>query len=309
MTPANLAGKNARTIYAQKTVDGRGAPRQMDDTSKVEGFLIDNGNGTYSKYSPDGALLDTFNPNSGFMGGLTQNLGAIADDRSGIIGKFILPALAMGYGANMVNGGLGTVGAAETAAAVEPASAGATNLFAGAGNASGLLPAGEVLSAGAASTGAAGLTAAETAMLSNAPKAATTFGGGLLDALGSKTGVTLAGGLLGALAGKDTQTTQSSSKDPWGPAQPYLLDNLKTNAAMQQHYQANPFSQEQMAAYQGVMNANANGQANAPVMSGIANNFMQSNRGRMAQMPSFTQGTQAAPINWDAYKNIGLLKG
>lgn len=308
MTPANLAGKNARTIYAQKTVDGRGAPRQVDDTSKVQGFMVDNGDGTYSNYLPDGTLEKTYKPNNGFMGGLTQNLESVANDTSGVIGKFIIPALAMGYGADMINGGFGGAGSsiAEQAAAVGETAGGSGGLIGAESMAVPELAAPSYgLSGGTATFGAANPAATVAAM--NAPAAATGFGGLLTG--NAAAGVLAAGGLLGALAGKDTQTTQSSSKDPWGPAQPYLLDNLKTNAAMQQHYQANPFSQEQMAAYQGVMNANANGMANAPVMSGIANNFMQSNRGRMAAMPQFTQGTQAAPINWDAYKNIGLLKG
>lgn len=299
---------NARTIYAQKTVEGRGAPRQMDDTSKIEGYMVNNGDGTYSKYLPDGTLIDTFKPNNDFIGGLSQNLNAIGDDRSNV-GKFAATAAAMGYGANMLNGGIAGM---EGAAAAEAGGAGGGLMGAesmavpelatpsyGLSGGAGTFGSASAGSTGAAMGGATGLGGASTATGANT----------LAGLLGSKTGVLAAGGLLGALAGKDTTTTQSSSKDPWGPAQPYLLDNLKTNAAMQRYYQENPFSNEQKAAYQGVFNANANGMANAPVMSQIANNFMGSNRGRMAAMPSFIQGTQAAPINWDAYKNIGLLKG
>ena len=132
-------------------------------------------------------------------------------------------------------------------------------------------------------------------------------GGGLMSsitgALGNKGVGLLAGALAGGMAGGDTTT--SSSRDPWGPAQPYLLDNLKTNAAMQKYYQANPFSNEQKQAYQGQADVYANNQANAGNFNQIANSFMQSNRGLMGQMPTLTQGTKAAPIDWSKYANIG----
>lgn len=303
MTPAELKAKGARTIYAQKTVDGRGAPRQVDDTSKVQGFMIDNGDGTYSNFLPDGTLEKTYKPNNGFMAGLTQNLENIGSDSSGVISNFIVPAVAMGYGASLANGGFGGAGSsfAEQAAAVGETAGGSGGLIGTEAMAVPELAAPSYSLAGGSATFGAATPAATTAAINAAGAGA----GGLLTA----GNVMAAGGLLGLLAGKDTQTTQSSSRDPWGPAQPYLLDNLKTNQAMQKHYQANPFSQEQMSAYQGLMNTNANAMANAPVMSGISNNFMNSRRGQMGSMPAFTQGTQAAPINWDAYKNIGLLKG
>lgn len=127
------------------------------------------------------------------------------------------------------------------------------------------------------------------------------------DIAGSKAAAIIAGGLLGAKAGEDTTTT--SSKDPWGPAQQYLKDNLATNAAMQKHYQANPFSTEQKAAYQNMANVLANNQANVPNFNQIASNFMGSKGGRMAPMPGLLSGTQAPAIDFDQYKNIGLLKG
>lgn len=115
------------------------------------------------------------------------------------------------------------------------------------------------------------------------------------------------GGLLGGLAGQDTTTT--ASKDPWGPAQPYMKANLIQNALMQDHYAKDPFSADQKAAYQNQANTLANNQANVPNFNQIASNFMASKHGQMAAMPSLLSGTQAAPIDWDQYKNIGLLKG
>jgi hypothetical protein len=128
--------------------------------------------------------------------------------------------------------------------------------------------------------------------------------GSIADAVGGGANLgALAGGLLGAAASGDTTT--SSSKDPWAPAQQYLKDNLATNARMQQYYQANPFSQEQKQAYQGLLDTNANGLSNAGNYAQIANNFMGSNRGLLAQMPTLNTGVKAAPVNWAAYSNIG----
>ena len=132
----------------------------------------------------------------------------------------------------------------------------------------------------------------------------------MLDTAGSwlKDNPTLAkivGAGMGAASAKDTQTSASQSKDPWLPAQKYLLDNLQTNANMQEHYRANPFSNEQKTAYQGLLNTVANNQANAAPMTANANAFMKSNRGRMPQMQGLLSGTQAAPIDWNAYANIG----
>ena len=125
---------------------------------------------------------------------------------------------------------------------------------------------------------------------------------GLNDFTGGNLGA-IVGGLAGAAASKDTTT--SASKDPWAPAQPYLKDNLATNAAMQKYYQENPFSQEQKQAYQGLLNTNANGLSNAGNYNQIAQNFMGSKRGLMGQMPTLNQGVTAPQVDWTKYANIG----
>ena len=61
-------------------------------------------------------------------------------------------------------------------------------------------------------------------------------------------GSTLLGGLLGSKAGGSTTTTATATKDPWGPAQPYMLDNLKSEAALQKQYQQTPFNPQQIEA-------------------------------------------------------------
>lgn len=140
--------------------------------------------------------------------------------------------------------------------------------------------------------------------------AAAAGGGGFLDSVGSfakdnPTLMKIGGAAIGALSAKDTQTSASQSKDPWLPAQKYLLDNLDTNSKMQEYYRQNPFSNEQKTSYQGLLDTVANTRANATPMTANANNFMQSNRGKMPAMQGLLSGTQAAPVDWSQYANIG----
>jgi hypothetical protein len=118
-------------------------------------------------------------------------------------------------------------------------------------------------------------------------------------------GGTVLGAVGGAAASRDTTTSNSSNRDPWVHAQPYLRDNLATNAAMAEHYRQNPFSELQQQQYQGLFNNLANNQANAPGLLANASSFGQSTRGRMPAMQGLISGTQAPAINWSAYQNIG----
>ena len=157
-------------------------------------------------------------------------------------------------------------------------------------------------------TGANAVGASDLAKVAM-PSLPSSMGGGLLATAGQflKDNPMLAklgGAALGALAGGDTTT--SNSKDPWAPAQPYLKANLDRNQGMQEYYAKNPFSDEQKTAYQGILNTLQNNQANAPVMQGIANQFMGSNRGLLGGLPQFTQGAQAPMVDWSKYANIGM---
>ena len=120
-----------------------------------------------------------------------------------------------------------------------------------------------------------------------------------------KVGGTILGAVGGAAASGDKTTSNSSSRDPWAPAQPYLIDNLKTNANAQEFYRQNPFSDLQKQQYQGLFNNLANSQANIPGLLANASNFGKSSRGQMPAMQGLLSGTQAAPINFDQYANIG----
>ena len=215
----------------------------------------------------------------------------------GALGNWGVPLamLTAAFGGGALLGGSGA--AAGTAAAGEGATAGLGTVGGGIGTASEFAPMSigqmsaplsstELASLSAPSTGAAGATglladgnqsAAEVARLSGmnagdpsrmlsmgtAPGVNTADVGLWDKATGfikdNPTLAKLAMGALGAAASGDTKTSQS--KDPWGPAQPYLLQNLAQNQAMSDYYNKNPFSQEQKNAYQGLLNTVALSQA------------------------------------------------
>jgi hypothetical protein len=86
-------------------------------------------------------------------------------------------------------------------------------------------------------------------------------GGG--DGKGAPGWAMLAGALMGASNSRNGSTTQT--RDPWGPAQPFLLNQLQRGADLQRQYAAQPFSPAQQTAYGNVgglldfINANAAG--------------------------------------------------
>ncbi len=122
--------------------------------------------------------------------------------------------------------------------------------------------------------------------------------GGNMDWLDwGKLGLQALGAYQGAQQAKDQ--TQTVNRDPWGPAQPFILDALQQGQKLNQQYQQQPFSQQQQAAYnnlggllsavnQGIPGLLSGMQANA---SG-ANNFDRSNPRRQLQ------GAQQTYGNW-----------
>lgn len=88
----------------------------------------------------------------------------------------------------------------------------------------------------------------------------------------------LAAMALGALEGGDREgRTSTENREPWGPAQPYILDNLKTNKKLQDFYQQNPFNPQQQASYQNIFGDIDNYRQNiAPGLMDFANNAMGS---------------------------------
>lgn len=56
----------------------------------------------------------------------------------------------------------------------------------------------------------------------------------------------LAGGLLG---GGDSESSTTSKREPWAPAQDWLKGNIALGQQLQNQYMDNPFSDQQKAAY------------------------------------------------------------
>lgn len=112
----------------------------------------------------------------------------------------------------------------------------------------------------AAASKALGYTGAELGNILSPAATAAGGVGGLLSGLSPYAGIIGAG--LGALSSKDQTQTATSTKDPWGPAQQWIKDNMAAGQALQKNYTDNPFSDQQKTAYNnlgGLLNsANAN---------------------------------------------------
>ena len=101
------------------------------------------------------------------------------------------------------------------------------------------------------------------------------------------------GGLLGAASGGDKTQTATQTKDPWAPAQPYIMDNLKRGAELQDYYQKTPFNQQQIQSYSNLFGDIGNFRDNvAPGLMNFANQGMTSNYQRIPGAATFG-GTQA----------------
>lgn len=72
----------------------------------------------------------------------------------------------------------------------------------------------------------------------------TTVGGGMLASA-------VVGGLMSGSGGGGST---GGKVEPWSPAQPYILDQLKNNQTLQDFYQQNPINQQQQTAYQNTFN-------------------------------------------------------
>ena len=120
-----------------------------------------------------------------------------------------------------------------------------------------------------------------------------TAAAGVLGGLGAVKGL-LGGGDKNGGAG-----VQTVNRDPWQPAQKYLLKNLETNQNLQDYYAQNPFSDTQKTQYQGLLDTLANNQSAGNGLLNWASNFGQSKRGVMPAMTALPTGTKAAPIDWD----------
>lgn len=291
------------------------------DTKEVP---LDWGQGRYTNINPTFDSWDNVNPHP------ESQRGTGLEEAWRQVGRPIATAAAMYYGVNGLGGLMGSDTAAMGLNQVDAANPVASTLMEdAAGNiintagqsafsGSGLIgPTASTIGSSVAPTlmedAAGNIMNASGASAFSAPGGINAGGGitGALESAGkflkdNPTLTQLGGAAIGALANsKDTTTGSTQSRDPWSQAQPYLIDNLKTNAAMQAHYAANPFSTEQKTAYQGLLNTLANNQANGAGLLANASSFGQSKGGKLPAMQGLLSGTQAAPIDWNQYSNIG----
>lgn len=86
----------------------------------------------------------------------------------------------------------------------------------------------------------------------------------------------IAGSVVGGLM-SDGGEQQSTSKEPWSAAAPWLRENLRTGQGLQGYYQQNPFNPQQQASYQNTFgDIDAFRNQMAPGLMGFANKLMGS---------------------------------
>lgn len=117
-----------------------------------------------------------------------------------------------------------------------------------------------------------------------------------------KLGLQALGAYQGYQAGKDQQQTQT--RDPWGPAQPYILEALQQGQKLNQQYQAQPFSPQQQTAYNNLGSLLNLANTNAPgLLSGFQANATGANNYDRSNPRKALLGSAPMQGNW----NPGLL--
>ena len=125
------------------------------------------------------------------------------------------------------------------------------------------------------------------------------LGSGGLGALGKL-------GLAAYGASQSKDGTSTNTRDPWAPAQPFLLNQLTAGAALQDKLQQQPFSQAQQTAYgnQGNLLDAINGQMPA-LLAGFGANASGANQFTRGARNQRLQPVQS--FNASAYQPAGLL--
>jgi len=238
---------------------------------------------TYDVYDTSGNKLDTRSKESSsaqlgrFLAGAATLYGAGSLLNGGLLGFGGAPGAA---------GGLGDLGAMDALGSPGAFSADGVTALPGASGVS-AMRAGEIASyAPGASVTSPAVSGLSSSSLGNAA--------GALGGLGQYI-APIAGALAGAAGSKDQQ--QTSTREPWGPAQQWIKDTMSQGQALQQQYQRQPFSQAQQAAYNnfgGLLNAINSGAggltAGANATASGANNFDRSNPRKALTGSSFNLG-------------------
>lgn len=113
------------------------------------------------------------------------------------------------------------------------------------------------------------------------------------------------GAVAGAASSGDTKTGATATRDPWAPAQPYMLDNLKREASLQGQLTERPFNEQQTQGYNNLFGDIGNFRSN--VMPGLMD---FANRGMTS---SYQRQTGGAPGSGGGYGGAvrpgGLMAG
>ena len=91
----------------------------------------------------------------------------------------------------------------------------------------------------------------------------------------------VAGAVVGGLMGGDDQQSQTQSREPWAPLQPWMIQNAQTGQNLQGYYEQNPFNQLQRTSYQNIAGDIDNFRNNInPGLMDFANRLMGTNYSR-----------------------------
>lgn len=112
---------------------------------------------------------------------------------------------------------------------------------------------------------------------------------------------TLGGALLNS--GTTSGSTDTTSKAPWAPAQPWVMNNLNTGQNLQEYYQSHPLSSLQQQGYQNLFGSLDNYQSNvAPALQSVANRLMGSNYTRSIGQQNYQQPSAGMPGQMQAMR-------
>ena len=284
-------------------------------------FDPNHAGGAYGRYlgvyGPDNQLRDVrFEQGSRSDGYLSDNL------------EWIGPAVVMGaaaLGGGLLGGAAGggaEIGGSVADSALMGGAAGDTLGAAGAESfmsqapladslVSGAMPgsiAGGGLGSGLGANGVAGAMAAAPT-IGYGEAAAQALGGAGSALTGGSAVAQLAGAALGAASSGRTQGgTQTTTKEPWEAAQPWLRQQIATGQGLQQHYQQNPFNQVQQTAYQNTLgDIDRFRQSVAPGLFGLANSLTQPYQRQARPGETMPARASQAPFQAPAGRSYGLL--
>jgi len=98
----------------------------------------------------------------------------------------------------------------------------------------------------------------------------------------------LGGALLNS--GTTSGSTDTTSRAPWAPAQPWLQNNINTGQNLQDYYQSHPLNSMQQQGYQNLAgNLDNWNSSTAPALQSVANRLMGSNYSRTIGQSNYQQ--------------------